>query len=84
MAASALPPARTVLELFERRAHWKREEACEALKGIMEPKAVAEDLRQRGDYLRAGRFVGHYICKVDFRTPSMPTPDPAAEEARSR
>ena len=82
-ALRALPPARTVLELFERRAHWKKEEALETLRGSGgDPKAFAEDLQKMGDYLRRGRFTGHYVCKLAYRTPSMPKPDPTAEEAR--
>ncbi len=71
-----------MLELFERRAHWKREEAKEALRGSMDDKEVAAELKKKGDYLRSGRFTGHYICKTAFCTLTMPKPDPMAEEAR--
>jgi hypothetical protein len=81
-AASAAVPPKTVLELFERQPHWKRDEAVTALQGHLESKEVLEDLRRKGDYLRSGRYIGHYICKTSFRTPNMPKPDPVAEEAR--
>ena len=81
---AALPLAKTVLELFERQAHWKKDEAIAALRGSLEDKEVQEELRKKGDYLRRGRYIGHYICRTAFRTPSMPQPDPAAEEERGQ
>ena len=66
-------PGMTVLQLFERAAHWRLADAARML-GLREADAKPL-MKDFADYVRAGKFAKHWICKVQFRTPAMPAPD---------
>ena len=76
-------PPRTLLEMFEAKAHWKKAEIVATLRaqGWGEDRIEAE-IKDKSDYVRSGKFNAHYICKVVFTVPSMPPVDPSASAAR--
>ena len=69
-------PGMTVLQLFERSGHWRLADAARML-GLREADAKPL-MKDFADYVRAGKFAKHWICKVEFRTPAMPMPDESA------
>jgi len=75
-AAMTAIPGMTVLQLFERSGHWRLADAARLL-GLREADAKPL-MKDFADYVRAGKFAKHWICKVEFRTPAMPVPDESA------
>jgi hypothetical protein len=76
-------PPKTLLEMFEAKAHWKKAEIVAGLRaqGWGEDRIEAE-IKDKSDYVRSGKFNAHYICKVVYTVPSMPPVDPSAAAAR--
>lgn len=66
-------PGISVLQLFERSGHWRLADAAQIM-GLREADAKIR-VKEVADYVRAGKFAKHWICKVEFRTPAMPLPD---------
>jgi hypothetical protein len=76
----AAPKAKSLLGMFELGAAWTIKELADGL-GLREADIKAQ-VQERCDYVRAGPFNKRWLCKAEFRTPSMPQPDPEAAANR--
>jgi len=82
-SSSLRGPPKTLLEMFEHNAHWKKNDIVTKLRAAgLREEEIDSQIKEKLDYVRSGKFSSHYIVKHLYLVPSMPRPDATAEAAR--